>query len=153
MEKAVIIGALTVFEAFEVNMTRLFLFGFFDNIACVGSVGIIFNVIDNIELQSPDDVGRILDIAGFFERLEGNGLHIIVAIETADNNKGCVGVTLKLFELADGVVNGELNINIVLRDNLEIIKTNNRSLFEIRTERTQNIEEVVNGLVAEFKNV
>ena len=118
MEEAIIIGALTVFEAFEVNMTRLFLFGFFDNVAGVGNVRRIFNGIDDIELQSPDDVGGILDIAGFFERLKRNGLHIIVAIEAADNNKSSVGITLKFFELADRVVNGELNINIVLGNDL-----------------------------------
>ena len=65
-------------------------------------------MIENVELQSPNDICGVLDVARFLEALEGNGADVIVAIEAADDDESRIGVALKFFKLADGIINTEL---------------------------------------------
>ena len=60
-------------------------------------------------MKSPDDVGGVLDVARLLETLEGNGADVVVAIETADDDKSSIGVALKLLELTNRIVNAELD--------------------------------------------
>ena len=106
IEKALVVGALAILEAFKLNMPRLFLFSVFNLLAHVGEIAGT-EMIEDVKLKSPDNVGGVLDVAAFLETLEGNGLNVVLPIEAADDEKSSVGVTLKFFELADGIINAE----------------------------------------------
>ena len=97
---------MTVFQAFELDLARLFLFGVVDFFPTVSNVAWV-DRIDGEKLQSPDDIGGVLNVAGFFETLKRNRLRVISAIETADDYKSRIGVTLKFFKLANGVVDAK----------------------------------------------
>ena len=103
VEKAIVVGALSIFKAFELNLARLLLFGFVDFLPGVRDVKRV-DRINNEELQSPDNIGCVFYVTGFFEALEGNGLCVIVAVETADDDKSGIGVALEFFELTNGIV-------------------------------------------------
>ena len=106
MEVAIVVDALPIFEALELDLTRLLFFRFFDLLACVGEAAEI-QMIENVELQSPDNVGGVFDVARLLETLEGDGSDVVVAVEAADDEKGGVGIALELFKLANGIVNAE----------------------------------------------
>ena len=72
VKETVVVGALSILEARELNLTRLLFFSFIDFLAVFGSVERVERV-KNKELKSPNDIGGIFDIAGFLEALEGNG--------------------------------------------------------------------------------
>ena len=65
-------------------------------------------MIEDVELESPDNVGGIFNVSAFFERRERNGLYIIVTIERADNDESRVSIALKFFKFANGIINAEL---------------------------------------------
>ena len=88
-------------------MTRLLPFGVVDSFARIGEIAGV-DVVQDVELQSPNDVGGVLDVPRLLETLEGNRLRVVGAIETADDDEGGVGVALKFLEFADGIVNAEL---------------------------------------------
>ena len=67
VEEAVVVGSMPIFKAFELNLARLLLFGVVDLLANVGRAAEV-QLIENVELQGPDDVGGVLNVAGFFER-------------------------------------------------------------------------------------
>ena len=96
IEKALVVGALAILEAFELNLTRLLFFGVVYLLAKVREVART-QMVENIELESPNDVGGVLDVAALLEALEGNGLNVVLPIETADDDKSGVGVALKFF--------------------------------------------------------
>ena len=66
VKEAVVVSALPVFKAFELNLSRLLLFGFVDFLSSVGDVERVDRV-DDEELKSPDDIGSVFDVAGFLE--------------------------------------------------------------------------------------
>ena len=134
VEETVIVGALPIFKAFELDLARLLFFGFVDFLPSVRDVERV-DRINNEELQSPDDIGGIFDVAGFFEALEGDGLCVIVAIETADDDKSSVGVALEFFELANGIVDAKFSRIFRGRDDLKIIETNDGSFSFVVAER------------------
>ena len=106
VEETVIVGALTIFEAFKLNLARLLLFGVVDFFPSVGDVERVDGV-DDEELKSPDDIGGIFDVARFFETLEGNGFGVVVAIERRNDEEGRIGITLKFFEFANGIIDAK----------------------------------------------
>ena len=69
IEETIVVGALAIFKAFELNLAWLLLFGFVDFLPSVRDVERV-DRIDDEELKSPDDIGSVFDIAGFFEALE-----------------------------------------------------------------------------------
>ena len=69
VEEAIVVGALPIFKAFELDLTRLLFFGFVGFLPSVGDVERV-DRIDDEELKSPNDIGSVFDIAGFFEALE-----------------------------------------------------------------------------------
>ena len=89
-------------------MARLLLFGFVDFLPSVRDVERV-DRIDDEELKSPDDIGSVFDIAGFFEALEGNGLCVIITVERADDDKSGISVALEFFELANGIVDAKFS--------------------------------------------
>ena len=91
--------------------------------------------VKNEKLQRPDDISGVFNVAGFFEAVERNGLDIIVAVERADDEEGGVGVALEFFEFANRVVNAKFSRILGRRNNLKIVKTNDRSFLFIRAER------------------
>ena len=68
-EKTIVIGALPIFKAFELNLARLLLFGIVDFFPSVRYIERV-DRIDDEELKSPNDIGSVFDIARFFEALE-----------------------------------------------------------------------------------
>ena len=56
-------------------------------------------------------------------------MRIVSAIETADDDEGGIGVALKFFEFADGIVYSEFDIIFMMRNDLKIIETNLNSFF------------------------
>jgi len=107
IEEALVVGALPIFEAFELNLSRLKFFGVVNLLAEVGEIAGI-EMIEDVKLKSPDDIGGVFNVAALFEALEGNGLNVVLPIETADDEKGGVGVALKFFELANRIIDAEL---------------------------------------------
>ena len=61
IEEAVIVGALPIFETLELNLSGLLLFRLVYALARVCYVARI-DCVENVELQSPDDICCILDI-------------------------------------------------------------------------------------------
>ena len=120
VEKTIVIGALPIFKAFELNLARLLLFGFVDFLSSVRDVERV-GIIDDEELKSPNDIGSVFDIARFFKALEGNGLCVIIAVERTDDDKSRISVALKFFELANGIVDAEFSGIFRGGDDLKII--------------------------------
>ena len=96
--------------------------------------------IESEELKSPNDISGILNVAGLLETLERNRLNVVLAIERADDNEGGIGVTLKLFKLANRIINTELGRIFRRRNDLEIIETNNGSMFFVLAKRAKKIK-------------
>ena len=90
-------------------MSRLLFLSRLDSLTKVSQVIEPFKVIHKVKLEPPNNIGGVLDIATLLETLKGNGLSVVEPIETADNDKGGVGVALELFELANGIINAELS--------------------------------------------
>ena len=134
VEKAIVVGALPIFETLELNLSRLLLFGFVDFLPSVRDVEGV-DGIDDEKLKSPNDIGSVFNITGFLEALEGNGLCVIVAIERADDDKSGVGVALKFFKLANRVVDAKFCRIFGGRDNLKVIETNDGSFSFVVAER------------------
>ena len=134
-EEAVIIGALSVFEAFKINLSRLLFFSLFNAFTKLGNVTVSFQFVKKVKLQSPDDIGGVFDIARFLETLERNGVDVVSAIETADNDESGISVALEFLQLANGVVNTELGGFTTGRNDLKIIETNDRSFGFVKAER------------------
>ena len=79
-------------------------------------------------MKSPDDVGGVFNIAGFFEAVERNGLDIVVAVERTDDDKSRISVALKFFE-------------------------NDRSLLFIKAEGFKQEKQVVNRFVLKLQDL
>ena len=133
VKEAVVIGALPILQARELNLTRLLFFSFIDFLAIFRSVERVERV-EYIELQSPNDIGGIFDIAGFFEALERNGMGVIGAVEGANDDKGGIGVALKFLELANGIINAEFGRFAGRGDDLKVIETDDGSFSFVRAE-------------------
>ena len=109
IEEAIVVVALPILETFKVDLTRLLLFGVLNFFAGSRNVSQALDLIHNIELQSPDYIGRIFNASGFFERFKGNLLKVVEPVEGTDDDEGGIGLTLEGLELADSVVNAELD--------------------------------------------
>lgn len=129
VEETVVIGTLAVFEAFKLNLTRVKFFGVVDFFAGLSNIGTEFNFVEDVKLERPDNIGGVLDIAGLFETLKGDRLSVIGAVETADNYESRVGIALEFLELANGVINAELNRIGVERHDLKVVKTDDGSFL------------------------
>lgn len=68
-EKAIVIGALPIFETLELNLTRLLTFSVVDALARVSNI-IGIDRIENVELQSPNNISGVFNVTRFFETLE-----------------------------------------------------------------------------------
>ena len=136
IEETIIVGALTILEARELNLTGLLFFSFIDFLAIFRSVERVERV-EYIELQSPDNISGIFDIPRLLEALEGNGVSVIGAIERADDDEGGIGVALKLLELANGIVNAELGGIAGSRNDLKVIEADDGSFGFVRAERAK----------------
>ena len=139
-EETVIVRALPIFETLEVNLARLLLFSKVNFFASLRNICAAFNLIHNVKLQSPNNVGGVFNTAGFFKTLERNGLIIVGAIERADDNEGGISVTLKFFEFANRIVDAEFNLILVMRNNLKIVKANNGGFLRIGAERANEVK-------------
>ena len=94
VEKAVVIGALSIFEALELDLSRLLFFGLVDFLSGFRNVKRV-DRIESEELQSPNDIGSVLNVARLLETLEGDGLRVVRPVERANDDKGSIGVTLE----------------------------------------------------------
>ena len=126
VEEAIVVCALPILEALEINLARLLFFRLIDFLAQFGQVIEVLQLVHKVELESPNDVSGVLDIAALLETLEGNGLRVIHPVETTDNDESGVGVALEFFQLANGVVNAQLRCFARRRNNLQVVKANNR---------------------------
>ena len=151
IEKALVVGALAILKTFELNLPRLLFFGVVNLFAKVGEVSRT-EMIEDVKLKSPDDIGGVLDVARFLEALEGDGLHVVLPIERADDEKGSVSVALKFFELANRIINAELGGVFGVGNDLEVVETNDGSVGFVGTERLEQREQVVNRFVLKFQN-
>ena len=85
---SVVAFAIAIFEADELNISWDCSLGGFDFF----SLGFQFRffvenvVVNNLKLETPDNVSRIFNAAGFFEALVVNRGKVILAIEGADQN-------------------------------------------------------------------
>ena len=109
-------------------------------------------MIEDVELKSPDNVRGVFDVAAFFERRKRDGADVVVAIETADDDEGRIGVALKFFELADGIINAELGRFATGGDDLEVVETNDGSFGLVGTERLEQSKQVVDRFVLQFQD-
>ena len=104
-EVAIVVGALPILQALEMNLPRLLPLGVVDTFASFVNVVVVFERVHDVELQSPNDIGGVLDVARLLETLERNGLRVVHAVKTADDDKGSVGVALKFLQLANRIIN------------------------------------------------
>ena len=106
LEETIVVRALTILQAVEMDLTGL-LFLCLVNLLTKRRGLVTFKFVDSVKLQCPNHVGRVLDVARLLETLERNGLRVVRAVETADDDKRSVCVALKFLELADGLINAE----------------------------------------------
>ena len=151
VKEAVVIGALPVFKAFELDLARLLLFSFVDFLSSVVDVKRV-NRVDNEELKSPNDIGSVFDVAGFLEGFKGNSLRVVGTVERADDEESSVSVALEFFKLADGIINTEFGRIATGGNDLKIIKTNNGSFGFVKAKRTKKSKKLINGFVLKLKN-
>ena len=62
IKEAIIIGALTIFEALELNLSGLMSFGVVNALARVGNV-VGIDRIKNVKLQSPNNISGVFNVA------------------------------------------------------------------------------------------
>ena len=151
IEEALVVGALTILQTLELDLARLNFFCVVDLFSQVGEIGGT-EMIEDVELKSPDNVRGVFDVAAFFERRKRDGADVVVAIETADDDEGRIGVALKFFELADGIINAELGRFATGGDDLEVVETNDGSFGLVGTERLEQSEQVVDRFVLKFQD-
>ena len=60
-EEAVVVRALTIFDALELDLPRLLFFGVVNAFSSVGEIAGV-DVVQDVELESPNDVGGVLDV-------------------------------------------------------------------------------------------
>ena len=140
VEVAIVIRALSIFETFEMDLTRLAFFSVINSLASLRNIRAAFDLIHDVELKSPDDIGRIFDTTRLFETLKRNGLIVVGAVERTDDDEGGISVALKSFEFADGVVDAEFDIVFVMRNNLKIVEADDRSFFRLKAKRANTVE-------------
>ena len=151
-EEAVVVGAVPIFEALKLNPARLLSNSLVDFLASVEDVKRV-DRIDGEELKSPDDVGSVFDVAALLEALEGNGLRVVGAIETADNDESCICVALKFLKLANGIIDAEFGRVLAGGSDLEIVKADDRSFLFIEAKRFKASKQFINGFVLQFQNL
>lgn len=150
-EEAVVVRALTIFDAFELDLPRLLFFGVVNAFPSLGEIAGI-DVVQDVELESPNDVGCVLDVPRLLEALEGDRLRVVGAVETADDDEGSVGVALKFLELSDGIINAEFGRIATCRDNLQVVKANDGRMSFVGTERFEQGKQFVDGFVLKLQN-
>ena len=70
LEIAVVVRALSILQAFEMDLTRLLFLRFVDFPPRFGNQFPAFNFVDDVELQRPNHVRRVLNVSAVFETLE-----------------------------------------------------------------------------------
>ena len=105
MKVAVVILSLSIFQAFELNMTRFLTLSIFKFLTGRGYIGADFNIVTYIELQSPDNVSGILNVAALLERFKRYLLIVIHSVKTAYHDKCGICFVLKCFEFVNNIVN------------------------------------------------
>lgn len=81
-EEDVVVDTLSILETTELDLAWVSFFSLVDNVAIFGNrAGEKF--IGAVELKPPNNVGGILNIAGFFEGFKRNALGIVEAIKRA----------------------------------------------------------------------
>ena len=78
---------------------------------------------------------------------------VVGTVEGTDDDESGVGVALKFFEFANSVVNAEFDVVFVVRNNLKIVKADDGRFFRLNAERTNAVEQVVNGFVLKFDDL
>ena len=134
-------------------MTRLAFFSVVDFLTGLGNICPAFNFVHDEKLQSPNNVSGIFNTARLFETLEGNGLIVVGTVEGTDDDESGIGVALEFFKFANSVVNAEFDVVLVMRNDLKVVKADDRSFFRLNTERTNTVEQVVNGFVLKFDDL
>ena len=117
---------MPILEALEINLARLVFFRLVDFLAQFGQVIEVLEVVHKVELESPNDVGSVFDVAALLETLEGNGLRVIHPVEATDDDESSVSVPLEFFQLANGVVDTQLRRFARRRDDLQVVEADNR---------------------------
>ena len=140
LEKAIVVRALTILQALEMNLARLLLFRLVDFPPRFGNIRADFEIVYDIELQSPDNVRRVLDVARLFKAFEGNGLRVICPIETAYHDKSRVRVSLKFLQLANGFINAQLCRLAPCRHDLQVVQTNDGSFRLVGAHRLEQFQ-------------
>ena len=104
-------------------------------------------------MKTPNDVGRVFNVAGFFEGFKGNTLGIVETIKRADDDESGVGLSLEVFKLANNLVNSLLggNIGNFDRNDLKVVKNENGSFIFAKSAELKN--KVVDVVFLKFKNV
>ena len=143
---------MAIFETAELNLSGIGFFGFIDNVAIFGN-STVKKFIGTIKLKTPNNVGGILNVAGFFEGFKRNTLGIVETIKRADDDESGVGLSLEVFKLANNLVNSLLGGNIEIFDgnDLKIVKNKDGSF--IFAEWTELKNEVVDVVFLKFKDV
>ena len=151
VEETIIVSALAIFKAFELNLAWLLLFGFVDFLPSVRYIERV-DRIDDEKLKSPDDISSVFDIAALFEALEGNRFGVIITVERADDDKSGIGVALEFFKLANRIVDAEFSRIFRGRDDLKIIETNDGSFGFVVAKGFEKRKQLVDRFVLKFEN-
>ena len=109
--------------------------------------------VEDIKLKSPDDIGSVFDIARLLEAFEGDALSVTGAIKTADDDESGIGISLELFKLANGVINAKFGRFLAGRNNLEIVKADDRCLLSVEAKRLEANEKLINRFVLHFQDL
>ena len=109
--------------------------------------------VENVELQSPNNISGVFNVTRFFETLEGNALSVISTIETTYDDKSRIGVALEFFELVNGVIDAELGRFLTRRNDLKIIKADDRSLLLVEAKRLEANKKFIDRFVLQFQNL
>lgn len=136
----IIVIALPILQTFEMNLTGFLFFSLVNFFTHIGNAESIFELIQNVKLQAPNNVGGIFDISRLLETLKRNGVAVICAIERADDDESGVGFALKNFEFANCIINAVFRLFFRGRDDLQIVDKNYGRFSLTCAQRTQDFQ-------------
>ena len=77
-------------------------------------------------------------------------MSIVSPIETANDDKSGVGIALEFFKLANGIIDAEFGRFLTGRNNLEIVKTDGRSVLLVEAKRLEPNKKLIDRFVLHF---
>ena len=152
---------IAMLESFELDFSGLLAFSVVDKFAfsacgtatAFGVKSLEFVTAENLKLKPPNGVSTVLDVTAFLEAFVVNDLHVVGAVEAADDEESEVVAALKLFETAGDAVDAHfVGVHTLKTDDLEVVDNDDRSLASFSDEIFNNADDVIERNAVNARN-